>query len=954
MKPACALLAVAVIALVGCATEDEPAQPVPDVAGEPGDDATPGVLEDAGGADAGPGADADADGGTPGLLDAGADAVADGGAADIAVQDAADVGADAAAPADADAGDAQDVEDVEEDTGPLVFCDDPVPPAEALARPGASDDGHLLPGGRALTPVGVSVAVGGFPVDARIHPTLPVAFVTNTGKKHKSVQVVDLGTGEVLQDLGRTDSFHGMALTPDGGTLWLSGGRSELVERYAVGEDGLLTKTGEVAVDHYPAGLAFADDGRLWVGKFTGDAVARIDAETLTVDAEVAIPFGPYGVVAIPGRDELYVTGFADTSVAAVDVATGESTTFELGGNPLGLAVSGDGGRVWATVCDGDIVVAIDTATRELVGSAPVGEASLADEDGVPLPASSPADLLLDEAAGRLYLARSSDNAVSILDPSTLATTASLPVEWYPTGMALSPDGGTLLVCNAKGVSVGPTDTIGKDADDAMAGTVSIVSLPGLDLPALSAAVEANVRRPTTVFPFDCPDTFPVPPALGRKSPIKHVILVVRENKTYDVLLGDLETGDGDPELTLFGEGITPNLHALARRFTSHDNFYNDSENSMQGHLWLTASFVNEFVERVRLEGGSTFDTAPALEAGQPDYGTFFLHLIRHGVNFINFGEVVGSFGETDGKAVVQFTDLSYPGLFFNQAVKDEVKVKYVIDRLVNQGDFPPFVYLGIPNDHTYGKDPGYLSPESMINDNDTATGMLVDAISHSPYWDSTAIFILEDDPQTGLDHVEGHRSVLVVASPWAKRSHTSSVHTSYPSVFRTIELILNLPPMNRYDAAATPLWDAFTAVPDAEPYVAIPRTVEDVNNPMANDLATRWSMEMDWSGPDREPDLGAVLWTHVKGEPPAGSHLARAMAGLVPPVKRGADGEDDDGDDDKDAFDAAWEQAREYLKAHPEVIARHPPGTLPLALRDLEALRPAPVSGTRRSADPR
>lgn len=906
-------------------------------------DAPAATLDGGGQVDAGAQTDAGTDTGAVGTgpVDAGP---TDAGPTD-ALQDTApdanppDAGPDIADAADATpdaAVDAPDVDpDIEEDTGPLVYCDDPVPPAEALRKAGASDDDNLLPGGRALTPVGESIPVGGFPMEVRTHPTLPVAYVNNLGRKHKAIQVVDLATGAVLQDLVRPETFYGMLVTPDGGTLWASGGRTAGVERYAIGDDGLLTVTDAALVDGYPSGLALTADG-LWVGQFTGKALSRIDTETMTVDAVIPLPFGPYGVIAIPGRDELYVTGFADTRAAAVDLATGEVTLFELGGNPLGLAVSADGTRVWASVCDGDIVVAIDTATREVVGSAAVGEASLVDEDGVPLPASAPADLLLDEAAGRLYVSRSSDNAVGIMDPATLKTLGALPTEWYPTGLALTPDKGTLLVCNGKGISVGPTIDDGVDADDAMSGTLSVMTLAGLDLPALTAAVEANVRRPGVVFPFDCADTFPVPPVRGRKTPIKHVVLVVRENKTYDALLGDLETGDADPELTLFGEGITPNLHALARRFTSHDNFYNDSENSVQGHLWVTSSYVNEYVERVRLEGGTLFATASATEAGQPDYGSFFLHLIRHDVPFINFGEVVGAFGETEKGAVAEFTDVNYPGLFYNQAIPDEIKIKYVISRLIEKGDFPPFVFISIPNDHTYGNKAGYLSPESMVADNDLATGLLVDAVSHSEFWDSTAIFIVEDDPQQGLDHVEGHRSIAIVASPWAKRGHTSSVHTSFPSLFRTFELILDLPPMNRYDATAPPLWDAFTTVPDPEPYTALPRLVEDIKNPQGMDLATQWSNAMDFSGPDREPDLGAVLWMHRKGSPPPGSHLARAMAGQVPPIRRDAEDEDD-----VDAFDEGWVKARAWLTARPDLLAKIPRGTLPAPLADLEGLRP-------------
>ena len=827
--------------------------------------------------------------------------------------------------------------------GGVPWCDPPVPPPEALRKAGPTDQGHVLPGGRAITPVGVQAPVGGFPVEVRVHPTLPVAYVNNTGKKWKGVQTIDSSTGEVIQSIERDESFYGMALTKSGDALLVSGGRSGLVERYLVGDDGLLEKSGEVDLGGYPAGLALSDDGsKLWVGLFTDDALLQLDAVTLEQELSVALPFGAYAVAGIPGRDEVYVTGYDDTRIAAVDLGTGAVEELEVGGNPLGLAASASGERVFATVCDGDIVIAIDTATRELAGSAPVGEASLASEDGAPLPASSPSELLLDEAHGRLFLSRSADNAVSILDPATLTTTASLPVEWYPTGLALSSDGGTLVVANAKGVSVGPSKLElpdPPDADDGMSGTVSVIDLEGLDLQALSAQVEANVRRPAQVFPFDCDGTFPVPPVSGRPTPIEHIVLIVRENKTYDADLGDLGKGDSDPSLVLFGKDVTPNLHALALAFTTHDNFYNESENSVQGHLWLTASFVTDFVERMRLEGGDTFDAVSATDSGQPDFGTFFMHLLKHDVSFTNFGEVVGAFGEVDGKSVFEHTDVEYPGLFFNQEIKDEVKAQHVIDRLIGQDAFPQFVYILLPNDHTFGTDAGKLAPESMVNDNDHATGMLVSAISHSKYWDSTAIFIVEDDPQTGLDHVEGHRSLCVVVSPWAKRGHNSSVHTSFPSLFRTFELVLDLPPMNRYDANGTALWDAFTTEPDLAPYDVIPRTIEDRYNGAAMDMAAKWSHQMDFSGPDRNPDLGAVLWYHMLGAPPPGSHLARAMAGLVPPVPRKELDEDD-----VDAYDRGWQKARAYLLAHPDVLARIPAGTLPSALADVEASRaPAP-----------
>jgi hypothetical protein len=368
------------------------------------------------------------------------------------------------------------------------------------------------------------------------------------------------------------------------------------------------------------------------------------------------------------------------------------------------------------------------------------------------------------------------------------------------------------------------------------------------------------------VLPFGCPTGFPVPAGPGGPSPIEHVVLIVRENKTYDALLGDLETGDGNPDLVLYGEDVTPNLHALARRFAHHDNFYDDGEDSTQGHLWLTSAFVNDYMERMNLSGGD-FDADVMMEAGAPDFGTFFTHLLRHGVPFRNYGEVVGTMGQWNGQRVMEHTDLRFPGLFFNLSVKDEEKADYVAARLVDDEDFPSFVFIGLPNDHTFGTRPGRPTPESMVNDNDYATGLLVDRISRSRFWPSTAIFIVEDDPQQGADHVDYHRSILVVASPWAKRAHVSSVHGSIPSLLRTIELILGLPPMCRYDALATPLWDAFSPVPDFEPYTVLPRTIADAVNPVDAPGAAA-SMRMDFSGPDRNPGLGAVLWLARKGTP--------------------------------------------------------------------------------------
>ena len=766
------------------------------------------------------------------------------------------------------------------------------PPVEATLRAGEQAVGLVLPGGRVLTPFGVHAVIGGFPVDVRVHPKLDMAYIANAGygDAYRSIQVVNSKTGIVLQQVVRSDSFYGIAFAADGSRLYASGGASSVVDVYDVGADGKLSANAQIAVAKYPAGLALSDDGtRLWVGEFKGNAVAEVDTTTFSVTRSIPLPFGAYNVLLVPERSELYVAGFADNRLAVVDLASSAGAapaTVTVGGNPLGLAKSPNGDRVFAAVSNGDVVVAIDTSTRQVVATQAVGEASIAGSSGTPLPASSPSGLVLSPSGKLLFAARSADNAIGVYDPATLRPLGAIPVGWYPTGLAVSADDHWLLVTNGKGVGTGPLpDYTSNTGKLAMRGSLSVVDLTGADLPKLTEQVEANTRRPDRVYPFACDKAFPIPAKEGDKSPIEHVVLIVRENKTYDSLLGDLDNGDRDPSLTMYGELVTPNIHALARAFTNHDNFYDDSETSVQGHLWLTSSFVNDYMERTWFEdyrGQSGWNADPVSKQGRPSFLTFFTHLLKNGIGFRIYGEIVGALDTFEGQAVSTFSDANFPGgSFSNYDVHDEDKARYVAQKLVDEESFPAFVYVLFPNDHTRGYSTGALSPEAMISDNDYATGFLVDRISHSKFWASTAIFVVEDDPQIGADHVDYHRSIHVIASPWAKRSHVSSVHTSFPSLFRTFEKIFGIGPMNRYDALATPFWDSFRTTPDPAPFDALPRQVPDVKNPSPTRLS-ELSDAMDWSGPDRNPDLGDLLVWGRFGAPPPGARIAHMTPAQV------------------------------------------------------------------------
>jgi YVTN family beta-propeller protein len=820
------------------------------------------------------------------------------------------------------------------------------PTPAALVPVGTLNGVTTLPGGRQLTPAGIEAPLGGFPVDVRVHPTLPVAYVMNTGYALRAVQVVDTNTGKVLQTITRPETFYGMALSADAAHLYTAGGFAGTVDVWDVGSDGTLTAASQIAVpmsangaaNPYPAGIALSPDGtRLWVGEFLGQQIDEVDLATATVTASIPLMDRAYSLLYVPSQNQLWVTGFGGTKLNVIDLSTHQVLdTLAIGPNPNGLALSKDESRVFVSISDADTVVAVDVATRMVVASRSVGDPEIADAKGAPLPADSPAGLLLDPDGEKLYVVRAADNAVSILDATTLAPQAAIPVGWYPTSVAIA--GTKLVVLNAKGYGAGPlVESPTNSGKSQMDGSISLVDLASADLPKLTQQVLTNIERPKTLFPFDCPG-FPVPTKVGDKSPIEHIVLIVRENKTYDTLLGDLgdKNANGDASLALYGEKITPNVHALARQFAHHDNFYDDSETSTQGHLWLSSSFVNDYMERTWLEDYRNhpgFSSDPDGTYGEPAFGTFFTHLLAHKVAFTDYGEVTGVIG---WPGVLSHVDTSFPGTFFDLTVKDEEKATYVAGQIVTKGLLPPFVYVLLPDDHTNGTAPGTPTPESMISDNDYATGLLVDKISHSKWWSSTAIFLVEDDAQIGSDHVDYHRSICLVMSPWVKHGYVSHVQTSFPSLFRTFEQILGLPPMNRYDALAPALFDVFTTHPDETAFTALPRTVPDSDNPPGAAGAS-YSLLMDFRGPDRNADLGDVLSWERTGAPPPGSRIATQIAGGLPASLAPTD--DDDGREQA-ISEAGWEALYHYLDAHPGIHAD---------------LRPLPAGPDRslRSVDP-
>jgi len=773
-------------------------------------------------------------------------------------------------------------------------CTAPEPGAETTLRVGESPDMVLLPNGRRVTPTGTQVDLGGLPSDVVVGPDGRFAYITNDERRHRSVQVVDLSDGSQVQDLSRTDAWIGLALSPDGSRLYASQGGAGGIDVYDVdAETGQLSLSATITTDDYPAGLALSPDGQtLYAALYQDLSVAVIDTASLSLTGTLAVDEPPTDLVLLPDRQELYVSGLSDQALTIIDLAAGAQVASiplqgDLAGQagrsdapagPTGLVASPDGRTVYAALSNGDAVVAVDTATRQEQGRAQLS-LDLTDTDGTPLGATGPTDLALDPDRGQLYVARAFDDAVTVLDADSLADLGSFPTGWYPAALALSPDGGQLLVAQARGTGSGPhLDDTG--TSELIHGSLALVRPDELDLAATTVQVQDDLLRPQTLLPFDCATWFPVPTTSGGETPITHVVLIVKENKTFDSELGDLEGAEAQADMTLFGEEITPNLHALARTYSLGDNFYTDSETSTQGHLWLTSLIVTDFMEKSWIEdyhGSSGFGTDPVTRAALPPWGTFFRDLLEQGVDFTIYGEITGTLDKLGSETVFSHVDTAFPGVFFNLDISDEDKANYVADQLLDEGHFPPFTYLLLPRDHTYGYGSGHPTPEAMINDNDVGMGVLIDRLSHSPEWEHTVVFVVEDDPQQGADHIDSHRSFLLVASPWARRGHVSHVLASFPSMFATIEHILGVPPMNRYDATATPLYDMFTAEEDLTPYESVARTVQDAQNPPDGPGAAL-SATMDFSGPDKNPMLGELLWWQRKGSSLPGGKIEAAL----------------------------------------------------------------------------
>jgi YVTN family beta-propeller protein len=779
--------------------------------------------------------------------------------------------------------------------------------------------------------------------------SLPSEEQTDPGPEAPSANILQPDTKGQL-------SYTGLVFSPDGGRLYLSNVNGS-VKVFSVGADGAVRPSHSIPLpeagaprreEEIPAGIAVSDDGRtLYVCGNLSNRLFEIDAGTGRTLRTVDVGVAPYDVVLSgrkafvsnwggrrPGPDDL--TGPAgrgtevrvepvrrvasEGSVSVVDLES-YTVTREIpaGLHSSGLALSPDGRFLVCANAASDTLTVIDTRTDA------VAETIWAKRSPADLFGASPNALAFAPDGKTLFVANGTQNAVAVIrfDPARRRSRllGLIPAGWFPGAVLYDARRTALCVANIKGHAVEPkldkgTGGLGFNSHQ-YSGSVSLIPVPGKrDLGRMTAAVYANDHRDRIERSLRKPRSGqpprPVPERIGEPSVFRHVVYIIKENRTYDQILGDIPEGNGDPSLVLFGERVTPNQHKIVREFTLLDNTYCSGILSADGHQWSTTAFGTDYLEKSfagwprSYPDGMGRDEVDAL-AYAPS-GFIWDNALRHGVSLWNFGEFTmhdcgwkdpsrrGDPGWKDywdeflhGRGEVAIR--SVPGIEtiasfspgdtvgWNMDVPDVWRARYIarqVEAWDREGRMPRLILICLPDDHTSGTKEGMPTPDAAVADNDLAFGRIVEAFSHSRFWKETVVFGIEDDPQNGFDHVSGYRTTAYCVSPYTKRVAAVSTQYNTTSLLRTIEQILGLPPMNAFDAAATPMFDCFTETPDFRPFDAVgtnipldtlnppPDTIKDPVLRRDATLSARLNLRRVDACP--EDALNRILWHAVKG----------------------------------------------------------------------------------------
>lgn len=817
----------------------------------------------------------------------------------------------------------------------------------------------LRPQGLALSPTGHLVAVSGktseLVIIDRLEPKI-LQQVSLPSEEQRDPRP-ELASSNILEpDTKGQLSYNGLIFSSDGCFIYLSNvngsikvfqvTNEQIVKPYRtipLPEAGAPRRKEEI-----PAGLALSPDGqKLYVCGNLSNQLLEIELSTGQVKRKFEVGVAPFEVkikgnkayvsnwggrrpapgdlVGPAGRGTLvrvdpekYVA--SEGSISVVDLQDGKTIKeIIVGLHSSALCFSPDEKYLVCANAASDNLSVIDTDKDEVIETIWV-KRSPADPFG-----ASPNALCFSPDGQKLFVANGTQNAVAVVDFHPREKHSKLvgliPVGWFPGVLAWDNTQNRLWVANIKGLPDRPR----KDEKAGLTGfnthqyygSISIINLPGKkELKKLTNQVYANFHRERIKEALKKPRTAvkprPIPERIGEPSLIKHVVYIIKENRTYDQILGDVKEGNGNPSLCLFGEEVTPNQHKLVREFVLLDNTYCSGILSADGHQWSTTAFGTDYLEKSfagwprSYPDGMGEDEVDAL-AYAPT-GFIWDNCLKHGLSLWDFGEfAMPDCGWKDPKrpgqptwkdfweeylygrgevrigsrpgipSIASFTPTDYVG--WNLDVPDVWRARYIkqqIKKWEDKGEMPQLVLICLPNDHTSGTKPGMPTPRASVADNDLAFGQIVEAFSHSSFWKEMVIMAIEDDPQNGFDHVSGYRTTAYLAGPYVKRGAVIHTHYNTTSFLRTIEQILGLPPMNQFDATATPLFDCFTDEPDFRPFIAVSNRIPlDELNPEPHQIADRLlrkqaviSSRLNFKNVDACPEsvLNRILWHAVKG----------------------------------------------------------------------------------------
>lgn len=755
-----------------------------------------------------------------------------------------------------------------------------------------------LPNGWSLSPAGRGYLLGDLPLNIAVSNSKKLMAVTNNGQSTQSIQLIDVATGKILDNITVAECWLGLKFSADEKYLYASGGNNNWILKYAIKNKRLLLKDSLKLGDKWPnrispAGIDIDDSKNLmYVVTKDNNSLYILNLKNKKIIGQYNLNAEAYTCLLSPDKKELYISCWGDEKVYLFNTESKKIIdSIKVGFHPNDICLTKNGKFLYvANASDNSVSVidipsrkVVETLTSSLYPDAPKGSTTNA--------------VALSPDEKTLYIANADNNCVAVFDVSSPGDSKSMgfiPTGWYPT--CVKAIGNKIFVTNGKGFSSfanpdGPNpmrkkeNVIYKEGDTAKTksvqyigglfiGTMSIIDAPDASqLKTYSKQVYNNTpytKERETISEGE--KNNPVPEKVGDPSPIKHIFYIIKENRTYDQVLGDMKEGNGDTSLVLFGEKITPNEHKIARDFVLLDNFYVNAEVSADGHNWSLGGYANDYLEKnwVTSYGGrgGTYDAEGTREIANNKNGFIWNYCKRAGISYRTYGE----FADDYKPNLPVLKDHFCPYFTsWDLSVRDTTRVgqwKKDFDSLVSVNALPSLNTLRLICDHTEGLRKGQPTPFAHVADNDLAVGMFIDYLSKSPVWKESLVIIVEDDAQDGPDHVDAHRSTAYIAGPYVKRNFVD--HTAYTTagLLRTIELILGLPPMSQYDAAAIPLWRSFTSVPDTVTFNHVPPQTDITEKYMATNELTEKSAAFNFSSEDKVPDsqFNEVLWKSIKG----------------------------------------------------------------------------------------